>query len=125
MNSAMRCAPRRALSSRAPRVGVNPPRGDRGNAPLRAPNTHAGEWATTSSKQPVDVDVHLPLPVWPIVAAFGAPVVQMVRDTAGPEDLGEPVGRAAVFVRPTPGREVEIALTEEGEAVGIAQVGHV
>src|SRR2546425_10227369 len=65
------------------------------------------------------------LPVWPIVAALGAPVVEMVRDAPGPEDVGEPVGRAAVLVWPAPRREVDVALMEVGEEVGVAQVGHV
>ena len=49
----------------------------------------------------------------------------MVGDTPGPEDLRQPVGRAAVFVGPAPRGEVDVALMEMREKVGVAQVGHV
>src|SRR5438477_8008940 len=77
------------------------------------------------SRQAADVRVHLPLPVWPIVAAVGTPVVQMMGDASGAQHLREPVGRAAVLVGPAPGGQVDVALLEVGEVVRVAEAGHV
>src|SRR6185436_11314698 len=44
------------------------------------------------------VGVHLVLPVGPVVAAVGAPVVHRVGDAPAPQDLREPVRRSRVLV---------------------------
>ena len=52
---------------------------------------------------------HLVMPVGPFVAAFRAPVVQMMRYAAALEHLRHSVGRSAVLPRTTAGREVDVA----------------
>ena len=48
-------------------------------------------------------------PVWPVVAALGAPVVEMMGDAFSRKDGGEVVGGAAVFPRAGAGGDVDIA----------------
>src|SRR5689334_13632043 len=46
-----------------------------------------------------DVFPHLVMPVWPFMPALRAPVIQMMRNAAIPEDRRHSVGRAAVLPR--------------------------
>ena len=59
------------------------------------------------------------------MAAFWAPVVQMMRDAAILEHLGHSVGRAAVLPRATAGREVDVATPVLVEKPGITLVRHI
>src|SRR5438093_1216841 len=49
----MRCAPLRVHLHQTSRVGVNPPRDGRGNAPLRAPDARAGGKPMEKAVDPV------------------------------------------------------------------------
>ncbi len=72
-----------------------------------------------------DVLPHLVMPVGPFVPALGAPVVQMMRNAAIPQDLGHPIGRPAVLPRTTPGHESDVATRVLMEKPGITLVGHI
>src|SRR5437773_132567 len=68
---------------------------------------------------------HLVMPVGPVVAAFRAPVVQMMSNAAIPEDLGHSVGRPAVLPRTTAGHESDVATRVLVEKPGVMLVGHI
>src|ERR1700738_4949101 len=77
------------------------------------------------SEQTGDVFAHLVLPIRPVVAAFGAPVVQRMANAFGGEDFGEAVGGAGIFPLAGAGGDVNIAGGELAEEPGIAQVSEV
>ena len=52
---------------------------------------------------------HLVMPVGPVVAAFRAPVVQMMSNSAAREHLGHSIGGAAVLPTTTTGHEPDVA----------------
>jgi hypothetical protein len=68
---------------------------------------------------------HLVMPVRPVVAAFRAPVVQMMSDAAVPEHLGHSISGAAVLPRTTAGHEPDVATRVLVEKPGIMLAGHV
>src|SRR5215472_16531880 len=68
---------------------------------------------------------HLVMPVGPLMPAFRAPVVQMMRDSAIPEDLRHSITRAAVLPRTTAGHEPDVATGVLMEIPRITLVGHV
>jgi len=72
-----------------------------------------------------DVFPHLVVPVGPIVAAFRAPVVEVMIYAASLEDFRHLVGRAAVFSGTAAGREVNVAGCELFANPGIMLIGHV
>jgi len=72
-----------------------------------------------------DVFPHLVMPVGPLVSAFRAPVVEMMRNTAIPEDLGHSIGRPAVLPRTAAGHQVDIATRVMMEIPGVTLVGHI
>ena len=72
-----------------------------------------------------DVLPHLVMPVRPFVPAFRAPVVEMMRNAAIPEDLGHSIGRAAVLPRTAAGNESDVATRVLVEIPGVTLVGHV
>ncbi len=68
---------------------------------------------------------HLMMPVGPVVSALRTPIIQMMRDAAGGENLGHAVGRAAVLPRTTAGDEVDVATGVLLEKPGVVLVGHI
>ncbi len=73
-------------------------------------------------EQAGDVFAHLVLPVGPVVAALGAPIVERVADAFAGEDFGEAVGGAAVLPRACAGGDVDVAGGELSEEPRIAEV---
>jgi hypothetical protein len=65
------------------------------------------------------------MPIRPFVPALRAPVVQMMRNAAIPQDLGHSVGRPAVLPRATAGHEPDVATRVLMEKPGITLVGHI
>src|SRR5437868_2505867 len=72
-----------------------------------------------------DVFPHLVMPVGPFVPALRAPVVEMMGNSAVPEDLGHSVGRSAVLPWATSGHEPDVAARVLMEKPGVTLVGHV
>src|ERR1043166_4750722 len=68
---------------------------------------------------------HLVMPVGPFVPAFRAPVVQMMRDAAVPEDLGHSVGRPAVFPGSAAGHEPNVAARVMMKKPRVTHVRHI
>src|SRR5436309_15441811 len=65
------------------------------------------------------------MPVRPVVAAFRAPIVQMMSNAAIPEDLGHSVGRPAVLPRTTAGHEPDVATRVPMEKPRVILVGDI
>src|SRR6266481_2036120 len=65
---------------------------------------------------------HLVLPVGPVVAALGPPVVERMADALAGENLGEPVGRAAVLPLARSRADVNVASRKLAEEPRIAQI---
>src|SRR4029453_2553987 len=72
-----------------------------------------------------DVFPHLVMPVGPFVPALRAPVVQMMRNAAIPQNLRHSVGRPAVLPRTTAGHESDVATRVLMEKPGIILVSHI
>jgi len=72
-----------------------------------------------------DVFPHLVMPVRPFVTAFRAPVVQMMRNAAVPEDFRHSIGRPAVLPRATAGHEMDVATRVLIEIPGVTLVSHI
>src|SRR5438477_7008729 len=72
-----------------------------------------------------DVFPHLVMPVGPFVPALRAPVVEIMSNSAVPEDLGHSVGRSAVLPWATSGHEPDVAARVLMEKPGVTLVGHV
>jgi hypothetical protein len=72
-----------------------------------------------------DVLPHLVMPVGPFVPALLAPVVEMMRNAAIPQDFRHSVGRSAVLPRTTASHEPDVATRVLVEIPGITQVRHV
>src|SRR5207249_8907187 len=72
-----------------------------------------------------DVLPHLVMPVGPFVPALRAPVVQMMSDSAVPEDVSHSVGRPAVLPRTTAGHEPDVATRVLMEKPRVTLVGHI
>src|ERR1043166_7973271 len=72
-----------------------------------------------------DVFPHLVVPIGPFVAAFRAPVVQMMRNAGVPEDFGHFVGGAGLLPRAAAGGEMDVAAGELLAKPGIILVRHV
>src|SRR4029078_13053054 len=65
------------------------------------------------------------MPVGPFVAAFRAPVVQMMSNAAIPENLRHSVGRAAVLPWTTAGYESDVATRVLMEIPWVTLVGDI
>lgn len=65
------------------------------------------------------------MPVGPFVAAFWAPIVQMMRYSPALEHIRHSVGRSAVFPGATAGHEVDVAALVLMEKPGVVLVGHI
>ena len=74
---------------------------------------------------PADVFPHLVMPVWPIVSAFRAPVVQVMSDAAVSEDFRHPVGRSAVLPRTRAGHQPDVATSVLMQIPVVILVGHI
>jgi hypothetical protein len=61
------------------------------------------------SEEAGDVFAHFVLPVGPVVAALGAPVVQRVADAFAGQDLGEAVGGGGFFPLACAGYQMDVA----------------
>src|SRR5919201_1787811 len=72
-----------------------------------------------------DVFPHLVMPVGPLVTAFRAPVVEMMRNAAVSEDLRHSIGRSAVLPRTTTGREMDVATPVLMEIPRVTLIRHV
>src|ERR1700741_5133372 len=77
------------------------------------------------SEQARDVFAHHVLPVGPVVAAVGAPVVERMADAFAGEDFGQAIGRAGIFPLAGAGGDMNVAGGELLVDPGIAQVGEV
>jgi hypothetical protein len=65
------------------------------------------------------------MPVRPFVSALRAPVVQMMRNAAIPQDLRHSVGRPAVLPRATAGHEPDVTTRVLVKKPRITLVGHI
>jgi hypothetical protein len=72
-----------------------------------------------------DVLPHLVMPIGPFVPALRAPVVQMMRNAAIPQDLRHSVGRPAVLPWAAAGHEPDVATRVLMEKPRVALVRHV
>ena len=72
-----------------------------------------------------NVFAHLALPEGPVVAAFGAPVVNGVANAFAGEDFGKAIGGATVFPRAGAGDEVDVAGIVLLEIPAVGEVGKV
>jgi len=61
------------------------------------------------SEEAGDVFAHHVLPVGPVVAAVGAPIVEGVVNVFAGEDFGEAIRGAGIFPLPGAGRDVDVA----------------
>src|SRR5258705_10885349 len=61
------------------------------------------------SEEAGDVFAHHVLPVGPVVAAVGAPIVERVANIFAGEDFGEAIRGAGIFPLPGAGRDVDVA----------------
>jgi hypothetical protein len=73
-------------------------------------------------EKPRHILAHLMLPIGPVVPALGTPVVQGMSDSLAGEDLGQPIGGAAVLPLTCAGADVDVARGELAQDPGIAQV---
>src|SRR6516225_11773964 len=68
---------------------------------------------------------HLVMPIRPFVPALRAPVVEMMRNPAIPEDLRHSIGRPAVLPRTAAGHEPDVATRVLMEKPRITHVSHI
>src|SRR4051812_33464426 len=68
---------------------------------------------------------HLVMPVRPFVTALRSPVVQMMSNTAIPENLRHSIGGSAVLPRTRAGDQSDVATRVLLEVPGITLVSHV
>src|ERR1700674_3783909 len=76
----------------------------------------------TNSEEATDVFAHLVLPVGPVMAALGTPVVQVMVNAFAGEDFGEAVRGAAVFPRAGAGGDVDVARCKLAKVPGIVEI---
>ena len=65
------------------------------------------------------------VPIRPVVAALGTPVVERVVHALAPQDLGQLIRRPAVLERTVPGDDTDVAARQILVHPGIAQVGEI
>src|SRR5204863_4474818 len=78
-----------------------------------------------SSVQAGQVLVHLPLPVWPVVAALGAPVVEGDGNAFRARHVRQAIRRRAVLPGRVPGGQVDVAPAQLVQVPGVGQAGDV
>src|SRR6266404_5142537 len=84
-----------------------------------------GSGTFSRSEKPRDVFPHHVLPVRPVVAAFGAPVIERMANAFPAKNLGQAVRRPGVFPLPGAGGDMNVAGGKLLVYPGIAQVGEV
>src|SRR6266481_9216341 len=88
----------------------------------RRPLRKAAATTQRQSEEATEVLAHLVLPVGPVVATLGTPIVQMMVNAFAGENFGETVGRAAVFPRAGAGGDVDVASGEVAELPGVVEI---